>query len=420
MTPDATPIDRRLYMDNAATSFPKPAAVHEAMTRYATRLGASPGRGAYAEAREAGALLQTCRQRVNTLLNGESPDHVVFTLNTTDGLNLAIRGIALGKRPADARPCHLITTDLDHNSVLRPFNALCEQYPHITQTRVPCDPVTGLVDPDDIRQAIRPETRLVAIVHGSNVTGTMQPIARVGRLCREMAVPFLVDAAQTAGHCPIDVRRDCIDLLAAPGHKGLLGPMGTGILYIRPGLEKQMATVREGGTGSVSEHDTQPDFMPDRFEAGSHNAIGLVGLSEGVRYILERGVEDIWAHEQSLTRTMIDCLSGTHATEGLSFFGPQGVAHRCGVFSVRIDNPDGGHIDPKQLADQLENEFGILTRPGIHCAPHAHATIGTRDHGGTTRLSFGPFLATQDVKYAADALSTLANRVRTRPVTSTV
>ena len=391
---------RRLYLDNAATSFPKPPAVLDAMTRYATELGASPGRGAYAEAREAGELLYQCRERINTLIHGESPDHIVFTLNTSDALNLAIHGLV----HAGATRRHVVTTDLDHNSVLRPFNRLVE-HDGVTQTRVPCDPVTGRVDPNDIRRAIRRDTALVAVVHGSNVTGTIQPIPEIGAICRECAVPLLVDAAQTAGHLPIDVQADGIDLLAAPGHKGLLGPLGTGFLYIRPGLERQMRTVREGGTGSVSELDVQPDFMPDRFEPGSHNAIGLIGLSAGVAWILDRTVDRLWAHERRLVETMIDGLH--NPPPGLTLYGPPGVKHRCGVFSVRLDGYDG----PTELADALEAEHGILTRAGLHCAPHAHRTVGSDRLGGTTRLSFGPFVQPQDVKYACDALASLAERV---------
>ena len=392
----------RIYMDNAATSFPKPPGVLEAMTRYATELGASPGRGAYAEAREAGLLMQQCRTRINQLINGEDENHVIFTLNTTDALNMAIRGIVW----ADAsKPRHLVTTDLDHNSVLRPFNALC-QHSHITQTRVPCDPVTGLVDPEAIRKAITQDTCLVAVVHGSNVTGTLQPVNAIGQVCRDMAVPLLVDAAQSCGHTPVDVQADCIDLLAAPGHKGLLGPLGTGFLYIRPGLEKFMTTTREGGTGSKSELDTQPTFMPDRFESGSHNAIGILGLSEGVRYLLDQGVDNLWKHEQDLIRTMIGGLS-TGDLPGLSCFGPQGIKDRCGVFSIRIE----GYDAPQSLSELLEQEYGILTRSGIHCAPWAHQTIGTHALGGTTRLSFGPFLSVQDVKYACDALAQVCERI---------
>ncbi|MEM1446827.1 MAG: aminotransferase class V-fold PLP-dependent enzyme [Planctomycetota bacterium] len=397
------PRAQRLYLDNAATSFPKPPEVLDAMTRYATQLGASPGRGAYAEARESTRLMQQCRERINALIHGVDPNHIVFTLNTSDALNLAIKGVVFGPAARKRSPRHLVTTDLDHNSVLRPFNALCEADPTITQTRVPCDPVTGLVDPDDLRQALTPDTVLVAAVHGSNVTGTLQPVREIGRLCREHAVPFLVDAAQTLGHLPVDVDADCIDLLAAPGHKGLLGPLGTGFLYIRPGLEKSMATVREGGTGSVSEDDTQPDFMPDRFEPGSHNAIGLIGLSEGVQHLLDRGIDTLWRHEQDLISTMIEGLSNI---EGLRYLGPQGVANRCGVFSVVLDSYD----NPNDLSQALEEQYGILTRSGIHCAPHAHRTMQTHLTGGATRMSLGPYVSAQDVKYACDALAQIAEQ----------
>lgn len=390
---------KRIYMDNAATSFPKPPGVLEAMQRYATELGASPGRGAYHESRETGRLMDQCRERINTLLNGESPEHVVFTLNTTDALNLAIRGIV---RPGD----HVVTTWLDHNSVLRPFNELVNRY-DVEQTRVECDPVSGRVDPEEIRKSVRPNTRLIAVVHGSNVTGTVQPIREIGRIAREVAVPFLVDAAQTLGHLPIDVQEDCIDLLAAPGHKGLLGPLGTGILYIRPGVEKNMSTYRQGGTGSKSELDVQPDFMPDRFESGSHNAIGILGLSEGVQWLLDRGVDNLWKHEQGLIRTMIEGLHHWNSGElidGVTLYGPPGVNDRCGVFSVRIQ----GYDQPVALSDALEQEYGILTRSGIHCAPLAHKTVGTHHLAGTTRFSFGPFLTSQDVKYACDAVADIA------------
>ena len=388
---------RRIYMDNAATSFPKPPAVLEAMTRYATELGASPGRGAYAEAQEAGRLMQQCRQRLNTLIHGEDADHVVFTLNTTDSLNMAIKGIV---RPGD----HVITTWLDHNSVLRPFN-LMVALDGVTQTRVKCDPHTGVVDPGDIAKAIRPETKLIAVVHGSNVTGTLQPVGEVGRIARAHDIPLLVDAAQTIGHMPIDVQEDCIDLLAFPGHKGLLGPLGTGGLYIRPGVEKRMRTCREGGTGSVSEHDVQPDFMPDRFESGSHNAIGIIGLSQGVKWILDQGVEKLWAHEQQLMQVMLETLANTDMLPGLAYYGPRGMADRCGVFSVRIE----AYEHPLALSQRLEEGYGILTRSGIHCAPLAHQTIGTHTLGGTTRLSFGPFVEEADVRYACDALAQICS-----------
>ncbi len=391
-------------MDNAATSFPKPQSVLGAMTSYATQLGASAGRGAYAEAVETGRLISQCRERLNRLFNGENPDHFIFTLNCSDALNLAIKGLVFGSASpgiAIPGPFHAICTHVDHNSILRPLNALADAGV-IEQTRVRVDPQSGLVDPDDVRRAIRRGTKLIAVTHASNVTGTLQPLADIGKIAREHDIPLLVDAAQSAGHVPIDLRAEHIDLLAAPGHKGLLGPLGTGFLYIRPGIEKKVAPLREGGTGSVSENDRQPDFMPDRFEPGSHNAIGIAGLSEGVQWVLDRGAEELFEHDRDLVRTFID---GVSTIEGLTYFGPQGVRNRVGVFSVRVAG-----FEPLELARALEEDFGILTRPGLHCAPLIHQAIGTAESGGTTRLSFGPFLSKQDVKYATDALAEIASR----------
>jgi cysteine desulfurase family protein len=386
-------VNPRIYLDNAATSFPKPAAVHSAMSRYATELGASPGRGAYAEAREGGRILTECRELLCRLFGGEDPNHVIFTLNASDALNLAIHGLV---RPGD----HVVTTWLEHNSVLRPLSRLAET-DHVEVTRIECDPVTGMVDPDDIRRAIRPRTRLVVVVHGSNVTGTLQPVGEIGRITRERGIPFLVDAAQSAGHVPLDVQAAGIDLLAFPGHKGLLGPLGTGALYLRPGMEKELRTVREGGTGSASDRDVQPDWLPDRFEPGSHNALGVAGWLEGVRWILERGLDRIREHEERLMRIMLAGLAGI---PGLRVYGPRALAERVGVFSVRLP----GFSDPQALSDRLESDFGILTRAGLHCAPLAHRTIGTADAGGTTRLSLGPFVTERDVASAVSALGALA------------
>jgi cysteine desulfurase family protein len=364
------------------------------MTRYATELGASAGRGAYAEAVETGRLISACRARLCDLFNGEDPNHFIFTLNCSDALNLAIKGLIRGRS-------HAICSHIDHNSVLRPLNALADAN-LVELTRVEVDSRTGLIDPEDVRRAVRPDTRLIALTHASNVTGTVQPIREIGRIAREYGVPLVVDAAQSAGHLPIDVQTDCVDLLAAPGHKGLLGPLGTGFLYMRPGIEKILAPLREGGTGSISEDDRQPDFMPDKYEPGSHNAIGIAGLSAAVAWVLERTVEKLHAHEMDLVRTFID---GVSDVEGLTYFGPQGVRDRLGVFSVRVE----GSL-PTDLAAALERDYGILTRPGLHCAPLIHAALGTTAQGGTTRFSFGPFLSKQDVKYATDALADVAAR----------
>ncbi len=339
-------------------------------------------------------MIVECRQRLNRLFHGERAEHFIFTLNCSDALNLAIKGLVDPYIKG-----HAICTHIDHNSILRPLRAI-EERGWATTTRVPVDSITGLVDPADIRRAIRPDTRLIAITHVSNVTGTIQPIREIGQIAREAGIPFIVDAAQSAGHVPIDVRADCIDLLAAPGHKGLLGPLGTGFLYIRPGIEKRLATIKEGGTGSISELDRQPDFLPDKYESGSHNAIGLIGLSQGVKWVADQTVQKLFDHDLDLVRTF---LEGIADIDGLTYYGPRGVKNRVGVFSVRV-----GGYDPHELSAALESTFGILTRSGIHCAPLAHEAIGTAALGGTTRLSFGPFLSKQDVKFATDALAEVA------------
>jgi cysteine desulfurase/selenocysteine lyase len=383
---------RRLYFDNAATSFPKPKAVYDAMARYASDLGASAGRGAYQEALETGGLINQCRQRLNRLFNGERAEHFIFTLNCSDALNLGIKGIL-------ASGGHCICTHIDHNSILRPLAAL-EDRGECEIARISIDPASGLVNPDDIRKAIQPNTKLIAITHGSNVTGTVQPIREIGQIAREHGIAFLVDAAQSAGHLPIDVRADHIDLLAAPGHKALFGPLGTGFLYIRPGLEKHLRPLREGGTGSASETDRQPEFMPDKYEPGSHNAIGIIGLSEGAKWIAERGVDELAAHDRELMAAFIE---GTSGVEGLTYYGPRGVHDRLGVFSVRIEG-----FEPYELSAILESSYGILTRPGLHCAPLVHNALGTTAFGGTTRFSFGPFLTLGDVRFATEALAEIA------------
>jgi len=331
----------RIYFDNAATSFPKPESVHEAMSDYALRVGASAGRGAYQEAIESGELIDQTRQLIAQLLNVSDRRHLIMTFNCTDGLSLAIKGLLT--EPGG----HVITTRMDHNSVLRPLHSLREQL-GISISFVGADGV-GLIDPEDIRRAIRPETRLIAVVHGSNVCGSIQDIDAVGHIAREYEIPFLVDAAQTAGHVPIDVQKSPIDLLAFPGHKGLLGPLGTGVLYIRPGLEGRLRPLREGGTGSRSELPIQPDFMPDRFEAGSHNAIGIAGLNAGVRFLLDQGIDTIRRHERE---SFLEC---TGEIEGLTVYGPRDLAKRIGVFSVRLEGFEVG-----LLAEVLEKQFGQI------------------------------------------------------------
>ncbi len=385
---------QRIYMDNSATSFPKPEAVTEAMVAFARECGASAGRGAYAEARACEQMIATCRRRVASLINAESPERIVFAMNCSEALAIAIRGL-LNTAPAGT---HAIATAMEHNSVLRPLNALASQT-GLKPEFIPCESSTGLVDPADISGAIRPETALIACVHVSNVTGTIQPIDEVAKIARDANIPSVIDAAQSVGHVELDVQKLGADFVAFPGHKGLLGPLGTGVLYIRPGMEAKLPTMKEGGTGTISELAVQPETMPDKYEIGSHNAIGLAGLSEGVSWVSERSVKSLRDHDRRLCKLFMELTGGV---EGLTIFGPRDLDKRCGVFSVGING-----LSPGDLAGILETDFAIASRPGIHCAPLAHKTIGTHPIG-TCRLSFGPFTTDSDVQTAATALNQIA------------
>ncbi len=382
----------RLYLDNAATSFPKPPEVFDAMRRYAETLGASAGRGAYREAIETGEMLSDCRRRLARLIGCRKPEQVVFTFNCTGALNQAIKGLL---RKGD----HVVATRMEHNSVLRPLHALAAKG-LIEVTYIPAAGASGYVRPEDIFAALRANTRLVALVHASNVTGTLQAVEAVGEVTRQRGIRLLVDAAQTAGHMAVHVDSMNVDLLAMPGHKGLMGPLGTGALYIREGVESELTPLVEGGTGSVSELPTQPEFMPDRFESGSHNAIGLAGLAAALRWIEEESIASLSAHDRLMSERFIEQTSGI---EGLTVYGPRDPRRQVAVFSVRMEG-----LEPQELSALLDSEFGIQTRSGIHCAPLAHETIGTHDRGGTTRLSFGAFNTLADVDRAAQGLAKLA------------
>jgi cysteine desulfurase family protein len=383
---------RRTYLDNAATSWPKPDSVYAATDRYQRELGAPVGRGVYDEATEVGRLVTTCRRGIARLIGAARPEQVVFTLNGTDALNLAIHG---SLRPGD----HVVTSVVEHNSVLRPLRQL-EDAGQITVTRVGCD-VAGMIDPSAIRAAIQPNTRLVALVHASNVTGAIQPIADVGLIARKAGTLFLVDAAQSLGHLPISVADANIDLLAAPGHKGLLGPLGTGVLYVREGIEDRLHSVRQGGTGSRSEEDRQPDALPDKYEAGNLNALGIIGLAAGVEWLTQRGINDVRRHEMELTARLLDGLRGI---AGVRIFGPADRQRQVGVVSLTVEG-----YDPQELAAALDAAARVQVRAGLHCAPLMHRALGTLERGGTIRASVGPFNTAEDVDTAVTAVREMAS-----------
>lgn len=373
-----------IYLDNAATSFPKPESVYQALDRFAREHLANPGRAGHKMALAAEHALDDCRHLLNQVFHGEQPERFIFTLNCTDALNMAIKGVV---NVGD----HIITTDLEHNSVSRPLRAL-ELAGTISLTRVPADG-GGTVDPDAIRGAITPKTRMVVITHASNVLGTVQPVAEIGRLAREHNVLFLVDAAQTAGVLPIDVQEMNIDLLAFPGHKSLLGPTGTGALYVKSGVN--IRAWREGGTGGDSSSETQPREYPYFLEGGTPNVLGVAGLAAGIKYVQEEGMEKIHARETGLTQLLRDRLE---ELGGHEVFGHRDMSRRVGTLSFRSDM-----LPAAELGGILDQAFDIAIRPGLHCAPYIHRAIGTFPDG-TIRVSPGAFNTEEDIITLANAL----------------
>jgi len=382
----------RIYLDNAATTWPKPETVWQAVDDYQRQLGAPAGRSAYHEAAEVERLIGQCRQQLAALLGADGPQRIVFTLNGTDSLNQAIHGVL---RPGD----HVITSVCEHNSVLRPLRHW-QDHGDVRVTYVRSDG-SGYINPDDVRQAIQPRTRLIALVHASNVTGAVQRLADVGRMAREAGVLFLVDAAQSLGHVPIDVTQMHCDLLAAPGHKGLLGPLGTGALYFAPGVEQQLVPTRQGGTGTRSDEDIQPTSIPDRYESGNLNVAGIVGLNAGVAEVQRRGLDAIGEHERQLTERL---LAGLAEIRGVTLYGPRSYepGRRVGVVSFNLNG-----FEPQELAALLDSTRSIQVRAGIHCAPRMHQALGTSPRG-TVRFSVGMFNTMEDLDAAVEVLREIA------------
>jgi cysteine desulfurase family protein len=377
-----------IYLDNAATSFPKPESVYQALDAFARQSLANPGRAGHKMALAAERALDDCRHLLNQLFRGKEPERWIFTLNCTDALNLAFKGV-LGDGD------HVITTDLEHNSVSRPLRAL-ELAGRIALTRIASDD-GGTIDPDAVRQAITPRTRLVALTHASNVLGTVQPVAEVGGLARERDVLFLVDAAQTAGVLPIDVQEMNIDLLAMPGHKSLLGPTGPGALYVGPRARPR--AWREGGTGGDSSSETQPREYPYFLEGGTPNVLGVAGLTAGIRHVMERGLDDIHAHEVALVERLWQKLD---EMGGYQVLGHRDHSRRVGTISFHTDA-----LPASELGGILDEAFNIAIRPGLHCAPYVHRARGTFPEG-TVRVSPGPFSTAEDVDALARALAEIA------------
>jgi len=377
-----------IYLDNAATSFPKPEAVYQTLDRFARHDLGNPGRAGHKMALTAERALDDTRHLLNQFFHGEGPERFVFTLNCTDALNMAFKGVL-------TEGDHVITTNLEHNSVSRPLRAL-ELAGRISLTRLAADS-GGTIDPDDIRQALTKKTRLIALTHGSNVLGTVQPIAEVGRIAREHDLLFLVDAAQTAGVIPIDIQETNIDLLAAPGHKSLMGPTGTGFLYAGP--RTRVAAWREGGTGGDSSSETQPREFPHFLEGGTPNVLGVAGLIEGIRYVQQQGLEHIHAHEVELVERLWRRLD---EMKGYEVFGHRDHRRRVGTLSFRSET-----LAAAEIGGILDQAFNVAVRPGLHCAPYIHRALNTAPDG-TVRVSPGPFNTNDDIDHLAGALAEIA------------
>lgn len=372
-----------IYLDNAATSYPKPESVYQAVMHAMRDVGASAGRAGHRRSLEAGRLLFMAREAVATLLAVPDSSRIIFTHSATEALNIAVRGIV-------AAGDHIITTSMEHNSLLRPLYAARKQGVELTIVSAGSD---GRVDPDDVRRSLRPNTRMIALGHVSNVSGTIQPIEEIAGFAREAGVLLLVDAAQSAGCVPIDVIAAGVDLLAAPGHKGLLGPQGTGFLYVAPDV--RLRPLLAGGTGGNSTLEEQPDSIPEGFEAGTHNLPGIAGLKEGISFVLQQGVTAIGEKERSLVGFAKELLS---SVPSLTVFGPADSSLHTGVLSFTADG-----IDSSALAFALDQDFDIAVRAGLHCAPLAHRTLGTFP-GGTVRVSPGCFTTRDEIAFLCDAV----------------
>ena len=380
-----------IYLDNAATSFPKPQGVSRRMKEYLDLIGAPVNRSVYGAAQEVGLVEYRLRQRLAELLRfPESPRQVLLTAGATMALNQAIAGYL---RPGD----HCLVSAMEHNAVMRPLQRLAQEI-GVTFDRIPCDR-EGCLDPADVEPLLRSNTRLVVLAHGSNVCGTVQDAAAVGAVCRRHNIPFLVDAAQTAGHFPVDFAAFGCAAMAVPGHKGLLGPSGIGALLVTQDFAASLRPLIAGGTGSASDSELLPPYLPDRFESGTPNLPGVYGWEAALAFLQYTGIQALHHRETSLTARF---LAGVEGTAGVRLCGTPDLSRRVGVLSLDFPGQDNSAV-----SFRLEQDYGILTRCGLHCAPSAHKTLGTFP-GGTVRFSLGPFTTEEEIDAALSAIRAIA------------
>lgn len=379
---------KTIYLDNAATSYPKPAGVSDAMKRYVDCVGATINRSVYGAAQDAGLVTLQLREKLKRLFRFPAPvTHVLLTPGATWGLNMAIRG---SLKPGD----HCIVSAMEHNAVMRPLVSM----EGVTFDRIPCNE-EGLFDPKDVEPLIRPNTRLLVMAHGSNVCGSLQDAEGVGEICTRHGIAFVLDAAQTAGHVAIDFEKFHLSALCVPGHKGLLGPSGIGALLVAPEFAEKLTPIVAGGTGSASDSEYLPDWLPDRFESGTPNLPGIFGWEAALAFVEKTGIPALRSHEMALCRRF---LEGLETIEGVTLCGTKALERRVGVISL-----DFPHQDNAEVAFRLETEYGILTRCGLHCAPSAHKVLGTFPRG-TVRFSLGFANNEADVDAALAAIRAIS------------
>ena len=384
-----------IYLDNASTTFPKPEAVAQAVYRYMTAQGANINRGCYDSAYDVEELVFETRQMLCDLFGGGDCKNVVFTKNVTESLNVILKGFL---RPGD----HVLVSAMEHNAMMRPIRQL--EAKGVEFDRIPCDEQGNLIF-SALEGMVKPNTRAIAMMHASNVCGTVLPIRQVGAFARDHGLKFIVDCAQTAGVFPIDMEEDCIDALAFTGHKGLLGPQGIGGFILKEEMIALINPILSGGTGSISHTEEIPAFMPDRFEPGTMNLPGIMGLHAGLSWLAETGVDAVREHELKLTARLLEGLSKLEGEGRIRMVGRRDLYNRTGVVSIQTLNKE-----LSQAAYELDADYGIQTRVGLHCAPSAHTTLGTYPTG-TIRFSFGWFNTEADVDAALHALEVICDGI---------
>ena len=376
-----------IYLDNAATSFPKPKEVATAVYDFMVNNGTSSGRGSYKKAMQSDYIVYECRKLIGKLFNFDNPKKVVFTSNVTDSLNIAMRGIL---KEND----HVITSSLEHNAVWRCLKTL-ERDINIKIDTVECSK-DGITNPQDIKKYIKKDTALIVFTQASNVLGTIQPIREIGAIAREHNIPFLVDSAQSAGAMKIDVKEDNIDILAFTGHKSLLGPMGTGGLIINTDID--IKPLKAGGTGGDSAYEYQPDYYPNHLETGTSNVSGIAGLREAIKFLNKEGIENIHNKEKELTKYALEKLE---TVKDIEIYGPKDCEKMLSVISFNIK-----YKRPEYVGSILDQKYDIMLRAGLHCAPTAHSVIGTKERG-TLRIGLGYFNEKEDIDKLVEALNNL-------------